>query len=195
MLTSSWYALHVLTGSERKVAQAARQITGVAAIVPEQIIEELRSGQWRLVQRVIFPGYVFVRTVLSPTLYYQLTGIDDVISMLGSRDERQQPAPIPIDEMQAVLVLGNGGEPLGISTGTKTKNRTTVKDGPLKLLEPYITKVDARRKRATVKLTILGEKRTIDLGIQLEGTNSSPDASADTSPRETESDHTEPTEG
>lgn len=55
----NWYALQVLTGTERDVCTALRR-KGVKARAPDQRMEIRRRGQWQTEDRLLLPGYVFV---------------------------------------------------------------------------------------------------------------------------------------
>ena len=60
MRMDNWYVLHVRTGHELPVAEAARGLSGVAAFTPIETIYERHGGEFRELQRLLYPGYVFV---------------------------------------------------------------------------------------------------------------------------------------
>ena len=51
----NWYALQVLTGTERDVCTALRR-KGVKARAPDQRMEIRRRGQWQTEDRLLLPG-------------------------------------------------------------------------------------------------------------------------------------------
>ena len=55
----NWYALQVLTGTERDVCTALRR-KGVKARAPDQRMEIRRRGQWQTEDRLLLPGDGFV---------------------------------------------------------------------------------------------------------------------------------------
>lgn len=105
--TNSWYVLYVRTGQERDVAEAIQVLPDTTAIVPMRIMLELRRGVWTEVSRTLFPAYVFCKTLLTASRYYELVNTSGVIRMLGSGSSLL-PLPVPETEMSPVLAPGDG---------------------------------------------------------------------------------------
>lgn len=155
-----WYVAQVLTGNEE---ETARRLTaaGLEALAPAQIIHERRHGKWRLVRRMVFPGYVFVQAALGPRTYYNIQRQPHVIRLLGGNE----PEPVPEEQMAAVLLFSPDGRDFGISHGKRADGKTVITSGPLVALEDRIIKVNARARRATVRIGVLGETRQVDAGL------------------------------
>ncbi len=159
---NDWYVLHVKTGREHDTkAVLNRDLPGVVSLVPERILRERINGKWKEVSRNLLPGYVFINAFMETDLYYKLTAIPSVIRILGSG----KPDPVPLDEMQVILRLSNDGDPLGLSEIYHIGNKICVASGPLAGMEGQIVKVDARRFRAKVNISLMGEPRIVELGI------------------------------
>jgi transcriptional antiterminator NusG len=159
---NDWYVLHVKTGKEHDTKAAlCRDLPGVVHLVPERTLRERINGKWKEVSRILFPGYVFISAYLDTDLYYRLMAIPSVIRILGTG----KPDPVPLEEMQVILRLGNEGDPLGLSEVYRQGNMVYVISGPLVGLEGQIIKVDARRFRAKVNISLMGEPRIVELGI------------------------------
>ncbi len=159
---NDWYVLHVKTGEELAVkAVLARHFPEVINLVPERILRERINGKWREISRVLITGYVFINALLDTNLYYKLTAVPYVIRILGSG----KPDPVPPDEMQVILKLGNYGDTLGLSEIYHTGNKVQVVSGPLAGMAGQIVKVDKRRYRAKVNVSLMGEPRIVELGI------------------------------
>ena len=134
-----WYVAQVMTGSEQ---ETARKLTdaGMEAIAPVQILHERRHGKWWPIRRVVFPSYVFVRTA-------------------------DGPEPVPDEQMEVVRLFAPGGRDFGMSQGERIDGKTVITSGPLLELEGKIVKVNARGRRATVSVPILGEAHQVDVGV------------------------------
>lgn len=162
---SNWYVLHVLTGKEIDVKKVLlRDLSKQNILVPQKTIKERKDGQWHMATKTLFPGYVFVKVFMDAEMYYRLDGIPSVIRILG---DVNGPKPVLDDEMYIVLRLSGDGEPLGISRIYCEGSKVKVSSGPLVGLEGQIVKVDARRYRAKVNLTLMGEPRIVEMGIEL----------------------------
>lgn len=162
---SNWYVLHVRTGEETDALTVLRKsLPQARGIVPQKTMREKKDGDWKTVIRTIFPGYVFVYLELDTPSYYKIKQIPGLIRVLGNEDG---PSPVPEDEMQVVLRLARDGDPLGISEVYFEGSKVKVKSGALQGLEGQIIKVDARRYRAKVNISLMGEPRIVELGINV----------------------------
>lgn len=155
-----WYVAQVMTGSEQ---ETARKLTdaGMEALAPVQILHERRHGKWWPIRRVVFPSYVFVRTGMTPRFYYFISGLPRVIRLLGA----DGPEPVPDEQMEVVRLFAPGGRDFGVSQGERIDGKTVITSGPLLELEGKIVKVNARGRRATVSVSILGEAHQVDVGV------------------------------
>ena len=70
----NWYALQVLTGTERDVCTALRR-KGVKARAPDQRMEIRRRGQWQTEDRLLLPGYVFVGADYNAALFHLVSPV------------------------------------------------------------------------------------------------------------------------
>ena len=161
----SWHAIYVLTGQEEKVRTALEKHFGeqLKILIPKRELRERKAGKWRLVQRKLFPGYVLVKGLLTPELYYQIKKLPMLTKILKSEE-----GPLKIEEKELevlkILISGEDGN-VGISTAFKENEKVQITSGPLFGLEGHIQSVDARKGRAKVKLDFLGETRIVQLGI------------------------------
>lgn len=153
-----WYVAQVMTGSEQ---ETARKLTdaGMEAIAPVQILHERRHGKWWPIRRVVFPSYVFVRTGMTPRFYYFISGLPRVIRLLGA----DGPEPVPDEQMEVVRLFAPDGRDFGMSQGERIDGKTVITSGPLLGLEGKIVKVNARGRRATVSVPILGDTHQVDV--------------------------------
>ena len=168
-----WYVLQTMTGKELDVVSDLRDL-GYEAFTPSRIMLEQHGKVWKETERLMLTGYVFVGLRMSVRAYTSVRHADGVIRFLGAG----MPETVPPNEMKRMLLLSNGGEPWGVSVGDADE----VTSGPLKGHEDWIVKVDARRCRVTVAITVLGEQKTIELALKPNKQAAEP--SGDTSPNE-----------
>ncbi|MNW34019.1 hypothetical protein D3C74_109860 [compost metagenome] len=159
----NWYVLHVLTGEELNVqTRLARTAPHIRTLAPRRMLRERQQGNIKEVSRFLFPGYVFAYTLLDNESYYKMVDTDGVIDVLG----RPAPTPVPIKEMAHVLKWCGENELIGVSK-VHDGDWITVIDGPLKHMEGQIIRVDRRKSRARVRLTLFGEPKEIDFSIEM----------------------------
>lgn len=159
----NWYVVHCFTGKEEEVRSKVKGDDITKAIVPRRIMKERRRGVWRMIERVVFPGYVFVEANMTAQAYYDIRSIPGVMRVLGSG----RPLPLMEDEVTLLLKLACNGDPLGLSEVYVEGGKVTVTAGPLKGFEGHIVKLDARRFRARVNISILGRPRIVELAANV----------------------------
>lgn len=161
----NWYVLHVRTGKEAVVQKMlARHLPQCKTMVPRRIITERKGGIFRRAIRCLIPGYVFIHTYMDTAVYYRLTGIPSVMKILGSD---KGPQPVAENEILPILRWHGGGDPLGISQMYIEGGKVKVTDGPLTGMEGQIVKVDPRRQRAKVNISLMGQPRIVELAIKV----------------------------
>lgn len=156
----AWYVAHVMTGTEQEIANKLNS-AGMRALAPVEVLHERRHAKWWPVRKTVFPGYVFIRVGMSPRNYYYIKQLPHVIRLLGV----DGPEAVPEEQMEIVECFANGGLDFGVSEGEKIDGKTVIKTGPLAKLEGQIVKVNARARRATVEVPILGDVHRVDVGI------------------------------
>jgi len=158
-MTKQWYVLHVLTGSE---LEAHRQLKAqdIDSLVVQETCMIRRGGRWHEETRILFPGYVFVYMKYTVDMHYVIKGVTGAIRLLP---KDSPPQPLPVKE--AVWLLDICGQVLTPSMVDFNGDKPVVVDGPLKLLEEHITKFDRHRRRAQLRIPVLGEGKDITLSI------------------------------
>jgi transcriptional antiterminator NusG len=162
-----WHVIFVMTGNEdiakRNITYALKN-TVIQAVVPKRCINERKNGIWREAIKPLFPGYILLRGNISTEDYYILKSIPDILRVLKDNCGLQRIHP---NEIKIINRLMCNGDLIGTSIGLQQGDSIRIIEGPLLGLEGLIMSIDRRKGRARVKLSILGDERTIDLGIKL----------------------------
>jgi transcriptional antiterminator NusG len=162
-----WYALFVETGQEEKLKQLINTVypdDDIKILIPQRKLKERRQGKTYEVVKKLFPGYVLINTVMAVDMYYRISKLPMVYSILKDESE---PVPIRDEDMAVILALTSRGDTIGFSEVYKEGDRIVVVDGPLKGLEGIIERFDARKNRIKVCIQFLGNEKCIDLGAHL----------------------------
>jgi len=161
---NEWYALFVLTGQEEKVKERImyRFDDRLRAVVPKRILRERKGGSWRIVKRVLFPGYVLINGRIDVDLYYSMKSVPGLLKLIKSGYD---PVSITEEEIRILSRLMSNGEEIGISSALDEGGRIRITDGPLLAMEGYIKEINRRKGRAKVVINFLGEERTVELAV------------------------------
>ncbi len=171
----NYFVLQVLTGEEQKfikLAQynlAAEHTAGleqVHFIWPKRKLTIRRRGKLTDKVASIFPGYVFLQTeTIDPDLYWILKRTSGFVRFMKNNKEIE---PIHGDDKKLLLHFLSFGEIVEKSRVWFDKdNVIRVASGPMKGLEGRIIKVDRRKKRAKIKLSLYDESFKIDFGFEI----------------------------
>lgn len=114
----------------------------------------------------IFPGYLFFKTEeLTPDIHWILRRTPGFVRFLKSN---QNIEPIEGSDKELLLHFLHFGEIVEKSQVSFDENkRIKVINGPMKGLEGRIVKVDKRKRRAKISLSLYEESFTIDFGFEI----------------------------
>ncbi|HUX20442.1 MAG TPA: KOW motif-containing protein [Spirochaetia bacterium] len=133
---------------------------------PRRKLSIRRKGKTQSSLAPIFPGYVFYEAEeVHPRLYWairQLTGFVRILRNDGSLEA------LGGEDRELLTHFLSYGEVVDKSLVYFDDNRRIrVKSGPMKGLEGRIIKVDKRKKRAKISLSIYSDRFLVDFGFEL----------------------------
>jgi transcriptional antiterminator NusG len=168
-----YYAIQVKTRGEEKFMRlfnALHPKTGLPLHFPRRRINIRRRGVLRPSMAAVFPGYVFIEAEHEDILanQWEFRRTDGFFRFLKSN---QNIRPLADRDLELVLhFIKKAGPVAGISRVYFNENaRIVVIEGPLMGLEGRIVKVDKRKKRAKVKLSLYDDSFAIDLAFEVIG--------------------------
>ena len=137
----SWSVLQVMTGKEQQVADIIKGQGIAYACVPTRRLFERHRGKWQYVHKIMFPGYVFIETVMTAARYYAMIAVPNVLRFLGKQDGGY-PQSVPGATIETILGLADSDPD-----------------------ESLIVSKDERRRRATIRLSLLDETKYIEVAF------------------------------
>ncbi len=123
-----WYAIHVMSRHERKVAEKLRS-RGLEVFLPEYRSRSRRKDRVKMILRPLFPGYLFVRTSLAPKQRLKIIQTPSVVRIVGINTK---PHPIPDEQVESVRLLIGSTSDAKPEQNLRTGQKVMVTDGPLK---------------------------------------------------------------
>ena len=168
-MTAQWYAIHVYSGFEKKVAQSveeqARQ-KGMAdqiqeVLVPMEEVVEVRRGSKVNTERKFFPGYVLIKMDMTDETWHLVKNTPKVTGFLGGRGR-----PTPISEGEASRIMRQvqeGVERPKMSITFEVGDQVRVSDGPFTSFNGLVEDVDEERARLKVSVSIFGRATPVEL--------------------------------
>jgi transcription termination/antitermination protein NusG len=160
----NWYALFVKTGAEHKILEELQNLksNSIQFHVPNRELRIRQGGRWRLEVQPMFPGYILANGQLSMDSYYKIKQLTDVFTWIS---DENGPLPISPDEIGNLKKLLDKQDIIRISKVFYEGDKVVVIDGPLLGNEAIIRKVDRRKGRVKIALSMFGNSGLIDISV------------------------------
>lgn len=164
----NWYVMQVRTGTEKNICIQCRK--DIAEDVLEKCFlpyyEEKRKirGEWKILKKLLFPGYVFAVTGDKDRLYMQLKKVIGLTKLIGTGREI-----IPLTEEDVRFLRKFAGEEqiVSMSEGIIEGSKAIVNSGPLMGMEGYIRKIDRHKRKAYLEIPFFGRMQRVQVGLEI----------------------------
>ena len=174
-----WYVLHVLSNKERRAVENLNRLfkedeemgalLQSAPLVPIEKVEDVRKGKKYVVERKLYPGYVYLNFALrrpdgtlNNDAWYKIQAVDGVISFACGRNK--EPLPMSDKDVKDLMAeidrrSGAARPKVAYSVGEEV----VVLDGAFAGERGIVEMVDAERGRLRVGVNMFGRSNPLDL--------------------------------
>lgn len=157
-LLSNWYVLHTYSGYENKVKNSLEKLIEsnglhesiLQIVIPTEEHIEKNGEKLKKVTKKVYPGYVFVKMVMSDEMWYRVRNIRGVTGFVGPTGK--EAVPLNEDEISfmGIKEIFNEstysiGDVIEIGFGALKGHYATVKE------------VDFSKKRIKAIVNVMGE--------------------------------------
>lgn len=162
---TKWYVIHTYSGYENKVAQDIEKVTKSKHLenlikevkIPVETLQEIKNGKTREIERKLFPSYVIIKMILTNESWYAIKNIRGVTNFVGPSSS---PIALTQKEVDSLKI-----EKFSTETNCKIGDRVKIVSGSLKGFDGNISKIDIKKKTATIVITIFGRNTTVDVQL------------------------------
>lgn len=123
----AWYIIHSYSRHEGKV-ESGLQHQGLEIFLPRITVRSCRRDRKRLLEVPLFPGYLFVHTVLEPAAYYAIIRSKSVVRLLGGRSG---PKPVPDETVNSIKAIVESDRPYYPGPYLTRGMKVCIVEGPL----------------------------------------------------------------
>lgn len=162
-----WYAIFVESGQEEFVQKSLSlhfEESILQSIIPKRILIEKKQGEVHYVSRIMFPGYVLIRTNMDINKYKKIVSLPRIIRILSDGNYYSR---IDDKEMDIILTLTGNSDTVSCSKILFKNSKVYVKSGPLVGMEGMIKKINKHQRRAKIVLDFMGQEKVVDVGVEL----------------------------
>jgi transcriptional antiterminator NusG len=164
-----WYIISTYVGHEDKVAATLNQkketleiADKIADVIsPKEKQAEIKNGKKRIVEKRIFPGYVFVKMLMNEETWFFVRNTPGVSGFAGAA-KGTSPTAVPDSEMKKILKRMDAD----VATATidfKAGDIVSIIDGPFKGFEGSVSEVDAQKAKLKVLVSMFGRETSVEI--------------------------------
>jgi len=158
--SAAWYAIWTRSHCERLVAQQL-QAKGFQPFLPEMAIRSRKPDAAPVVQRPMFPGYLFLKHSMEKHSYIEILKARGVVRILEGGWNRL--TPIADHEMSAIERVIESGTPVLAHPYFNQGDRVRVVEGPLAGVEGVFVRDKKNRGRLVVSVNLLQTSLAIEV--------------------------------
>ncbi len=159
---AQWYSVHVQTNHERQVEQRLSQ-KGIACFLPLLETWSKRQDRRKRVQVPMFKGYLFVHIHLDNYSNLTIVKTPGALTLLHNSEG---PLSIPNQQIESLQIMTNAALPLTVYSFLKEGEPVKVVRGPLAGCVGILDRVNAKRGRLVVNVSVFGKSVSVELDIE-----------------------------
>jgi|SRR3972149_1033643 len=163
----SWYVIHTYSGYEEQVAESLKERAKslgmedkiLNAMIPKVKEVEIRSGRKKIIEKRLFPGYVFVEMIVTEDSWYVVRNTPNVTGFVGFG---VRPSPVKENEITQIKKLIKIEEPkykIDLILGDLVR----IIDGPLKGFEGKVDEIDEEKGKIKVLVSMFGRETPVNI--------------------------------
>ena len=170
-----WYVLRVASNKEEQVRDSLERkvrIEGIGdrigrILVPTAKEKRMKAGQVKILEKKLYPGYVFVEMATEPDgsiaenvwfLVKETMGVGDFIGSDG------KPTSMREHDVEMMLIAAaKPEEGASLQLELQKGDRVKIKEGSFQNFEGNVDSIDEQKGIVTVLLTIFGRSTPVDV--------------------------------
>jgi transcriptional antiterminator NusG len=174
----SWYVVHTQSGYEKKVkSNIESRISSMnmedaifEVVIPMEDVIEFKNGKKVVVQKKVYPGYLYIRCFLDDHSWDVIRNTPGVTGFVGTGGK---PVPLSRRDVEAALTLPEEEETEGTTSGAPKRQRpkleyevgesVRVKTGPFADFSGQIAEINEDQLKVKVLVNIFGRETPVEL--------------------------------
>jgi transcriptional antiterminator NusG len=164
-----WYAIHVLSGHEKKVkAYLENEIKTLGLedkisqiLIPSEEVTEMRDGKRKVRNKVFFPGYMLLEMVLDKETQHAVLNVPGITNFVGPKNK---PAPLRREEIDRILGRVEEGKHREVlDVPFRLGDPIKVTAGPFTDFSGFVEEINKEKKKVKVMVSIFGRATPVEL--------------------------------
>ena len=168
-LLIEWYVIRTFSGNEEKV-KTLLETVGVESKIIYREMYLKRNGQVKLVNKKLFPGYLFAITEIGSSEFDLLVNVlrhENTGYFYNLKQDREETPALSEKEKDYLSRLAGDKNVVEASVGYIEGDKVTITEGPLVGYESKIVYIDRHKKIAKVNIDFIGETRIVSVPLEI----------------------------
>ena len=154
---ANWYVVHTYSGYENAVAAAILQDLILEVNIPLETVTEHTDNGEKTVERKVFPGYTFVKMVLTDESWHLVRNVRGVTGFVGADGKA-----VPLSEREIAEL---GVEHREVTVDFEIGDSVRIVYGPLEGHIGTIEELDTSKNRVRLDVSMFGREMPVDLEL------------------------------
>jgi len=164
---AKWYVVHTYSGYENKVRSSIEKIIEnrnmqdivEQVLVPVQEVVEVKNGKKQAVQRKVYPGYVFIKMVLTDETWFIMRNTRGVTSFVGPASK-----PVALTDEE---IISMGIEMVDFELDLEIGELVRIITGPFEGSVGTVTEINHQKKTVSITLSVFGRETQVELDYHI----------------------------
>lgn len=161
-----WYVLRVQSGKEDRIERTLNRMKEqheeiYEIVTPKEKVTEIKAGKREVIDKKIYPGYIFIKMQLNDEIWYQIKMIDGIGDFVGT----DKPTPLSETDVNRVfnLVKKASDEQPALNVTFNKGDIVRVKGGPFENFEGTVEEINMKKGTIKVSMVIFGRPTNVEL--------------------------------
>jgi len=163
-----WYAIQVYSGSEQAVKKGIELLAiehGIEEkveniIVPTEEVIEVKNGQKKITERVLYSGYVFAHVDLDTSLWHKVQSLPRVSRFIG---EGKTATPLTDADIKVILDKMEKKEAPRPKVDFENGEMVRIIDGPFANFTGVVEEYDLDHGKLKLNVSIFGRNTPVEI--------------------------------
>ena len=167
-MSMQWYAIQVYSGSEQAVKKGIELLAienGIedqveSIIVPTEEVIEVKNGEKKITERVLYSGYVFAHVDLDTALWHKVQSLPRVSRFIG---EGKTATPLMDSDVKVILEKMENKSAPRPKVDFEKGEMVRIIDGPFANFTGMVEEYDLDHGKLKLNVSIFGRNTPVEI--------------------------------
>jgi len=167
-MAAKWYAIQSYAGSELSVKKAITKMVEELGIedrvekivVPTEDVIEVKNQKQKIVEKPLYPGYVFAKLDLDTNLWHKIQSLPKVGRFIG---ESKKPTPLTEKDINLILAKAEQKVAPRPKVAFDENEMVRIKEGPFANFTGSVEEYDMVSGKLKLNVSIFGRNTPVEI--------------------------------